>query len=100
MLEHNNEFSAVKELAGRLIEMPVLRQFGLVDNEKVDHFLATAFGAKREPPNRALDTPEQNKFMAMPSPANHTRPNDDRRRGDGVDRQGAHGRRVAPVSQE
>lgn len=51
VLECINEFLPVKELAGRLIEMPVLRQFGLVENEKVDHFLATAFGVKREPPN-------------------------------------------------
>jgi ADP-ribosylglycohydrolase len=51
VLQCINEFLPVKELAGGLIEMPVLRQFGLVENEKVDHFLATAFGAKREPPN-------------------------------------------------
>ncbi len=51
VLQCINEFLPVKELAGRLIEMPVLRQFGLVENEKADHFLAMAFGAKREPPN-------------------------------------------------
>jgi len=51
VLQCINEFLPVKELVGRLIEMPVLRQFGLVENEKVDHFLATAFGVKREPPN-------------------------------------------------
>jgi hypothetical protein len=50
VLQCINEFLPVKELAGRLIELPVLRQFGLVENEKVDHFLATAFGTKREPP--------------------------------------------------
>jgi hypothetical protein len=55
VLQCINEFLPVKELAGRLIEMPVLRQFGLVENEKVDHFLATAFGAKLEPPNRVLN---------------------------------------------
>jgi hypothetical protein len=43
-----NEFLPVRELAGRSIGVPVLRQFGLVENEKVDHFLATAFG-KNEP---------------------------------------------------
>jgi hypothetical protein len=53
VLQCINEFLPVKELAGRLIEMPALRQFGLVENEKVDRFLATAFGTKREPPNRA-----------------------------------------------
>jgi hypothetical protein len=54
VLQCINEFLPVKELAGRFIEMPVLRQFGLVENEKVDHFLATAFGTKREPPNPSL----------------------------------------------
>jgi hypothetical protein len=39
-----NEYLPVKELAGRVIRVPVLKQFGLVDNENVDTFLATAFG--------------------------------------------------------
>ena len=47
MLQIINEFLPVKELAGRLIGVPVLRQFGLVENERVDCFLATAF-AKSE----------------------------------------------------
>ena len=44
VLQLINEFLPVKELAGRLIEVPVLRQFGLVENEQVDSFLARAFG--------------------------------------------------------
>ena len=44
VLQAINEFLPVKELAGRLIQLPVLRQFGLVENEKVDGFLASAFG--------------------------------------------------------
>ena len=44
VLQLINEFLPVKELAGRLIGVPVLRQFGLVENEKVDHYLAAAFG--------------------------------------------------------
>src|SRR6266540_6997989 len=36
VLQLINEFLPVKEMAGRLIGVPVLRQFGLVDNEKVD----------------------------------------------------------------
>lgn len=48
VLQAINEFLPVKELACRLIHVPVLRQFGLVENEKVDGFLATAFG-KSEP---------------------------------------------------
>jgi len=43
MLQLINEFLPVKELAGRVIEVPVLRQFGLVENEQVDSFLASAF---------------------------------------------------------
>jgi hypothetical protein len=38
-----NEYLPVKEMAGRLIAVPVLRQFGLIENEKVDSFLATVF---------------------------------------------------------
>ena len=42
-----DQFLPVKEMAGRLIGVPELRQFGLVENEKVDHFLATALGKER-----------------------------------------------------
>jgi hypothetical protein len=48
VLQLINEYLPVKELAGRLIGVPVLRQFGLVENEKVDNFLTTAF-SKSEP---------------------------------------------------
>jgi hypothetical protein len=51
VLQLINEFLPVKELAGRLVAVPELRHFGLVDNEKVDHFLAQAFGHEKEPPN-------------------------------------------------
>jgi len=44
VLQVINEFLPVKELAGRIIRVPVLKQFGLVENEHVDCFLATAFG--------------------------------------------------------
>jgi len=47
VLQLINEFLPVQELAGRLIDVPVLRQFGLVENEKVDSFLATAFGKRK-----------------------------------------------------
>ncbi len=49
VLQLINEFLPVKEMAGRLIGVPVLRQFGLVENEKVDHFLATVFSKSSEP---------------------------------------------------
>src|SRR5690349_43346 len=43
VLQIINEYLPVKEMAGRLIGLPVLRQFGLIENEKVDSFLATVF---------------------------------------------------------
>jgi hypothetical protein len=47
VLQVINEFLPVNELAGRLIGVPVLRQFGLVENEQVDVFLASAFQKSR-----------------------------------------------------
>jgi len=47
VLQVIKEFLPVKELAGRLVGVPVLRQFGLVENEHVDGFLATAFGKSK-----------------------------------------------------
>jgi len=49
VLEIINEFLPVKEMAGRLIGVPVLRQFGLIENEKVDDFLAIVFSKNPEP---------------------------------------------------
>ena len=43
VLQVINEFLPVNELAGRLVGVSVLRQFGLVENDQVDCFLATAF---------------------------------------------------------
>ena len=59
VLEVINQFLPVKEMAGRLIGVSVLRQFGLVENEKVDHFLAAALGKKREPNPGALNRPQE-----------------------------------------
>lgn len=47
VLEVINEFLPVGEFAGQLIGVPVLKQFGLVDHEPVDHFLAAAFAQQR-----------------------------------------------------
>lgn len=44
MLRRINEFLPVKELAGRPFGTQLLRQFGLVDSEAWDQFLAVAFG--------------------------------------------------------
>jgi hypothetical protein len=43
-----NEFLPVKELAGQPIEIAILKQFGLVENETVNNFLATAFRREKE----------------------------------------------------
>jgi hypothetical protein len=44
VLHYINEFLPVRELAGRIIDVRTLRQFGLVENEKFDHFLAATLG--------------------------------------------------------
>jgi hypothetical protein len=49
VLQAINEFLPVKELAGRPVELSVLKEFGLVDNEKADELLATAFKREKEP---------------------------------------------------
>jgi hypothetical protein len=48
VLQAINEFLPVKELAGRPVEVSVLKEFGLIDNELVDGLLATAFGRGKE----------------------------------------------------
>ena len=59
-----NEFLPVKELAGRPIELPELRLFGLVENEKLDDFLATVFARLKGHSKGALDGPKQNRASA------------------------------------
>jgi hypothetical protein len=73
VLQLINEFLPVKELAGRLIGVPVLRQFGLVDNEKVDHFLATCFRQKREPAKGPLNAPEEKRIRGKVSRSRQAR---------------------------
>ena len=46
-MQHINEFLPVKELVGRVIDVPMLRQFGLAGNDKMDAFLATAFAPEQ-----------------------------------------------------
>jgi len=43
VLQLINEFLPVSEFAGRIVNVSVLRDFGLVENERVDNLLATAF---------------------------------------------------------
>lgn len=59
VLQLINEFLPVKEMGGRLIGAPVLRQFGLIENEKVDSFLATVFSKSPELAESSLNTANQ-----------------------------------------
>jgi hypothetical protein len=43
MLQLIDEFLPVKEFAGRVVNVGVLRDFGLVENDHVDNFLTSAF---------------------------------------------------------
>ena len=43
VLQLINEFLPVNEFAGRVVNVNVLRDFGLVENKRADDFLATAF---------------------------------------------------------
>ncbi len=43
VLQIINEYLPVKEMAGRLIGVRVLRQFGLIENDKMDSYLANVF---------------------------------------------------------
>ena len=63
VLEVINEFLPVKEMAGRLIGVPVLRQFGLIENEKVDQFLAVVFSNSPEPAKSSLNATDQKRVQ-------------------------------------
>ena len=51
VLQLINEFLPVNEFVGRIVGVPVLREFGLVKNEQVDSLLATAFSKSRPAPS-------------------------------------------------
>lgn len=63
VLQLINEFLPVKEMAGRLIGASVLRQFGLVENEKVDSFLATVFSKCPEPAENSPNATNQQRVQ-------------------------------------
>ena len=63
VLQLINEFLPVKEMAGRLIGASVLRQFGLIENEKVDSFLATVFSRNPEPAESSLNAKDQSRVQ-------------------------------------
>ncbi len=56
VLQYINEYLPVNELAGKPIDLQTLKEFALVENEKRDLFLASAF-ARNEPP--AEVTPQE-----------------------------------------
>jgi hypothetical protein len=63
VLQIINEFLPVKEMAGRFIGVPVLRQFGLIENEKVDNFLATVFSKRPDPAENSLSTVDEKRVQ-------------------------------------
>jgi hypothetical protein len=64
VLQLINEFLPVKELAGKVINLPVLREFSLVKSEKFDRFLATVFGKPQKHNGSSTDKPRQNRIRA------------------------------------
>jgi hypothetical protein len=62
VLEVINEFLPVRELVGRLIGVPVLRQFGLVESEKVDNYLMSCFRQKRQRAKASIKRPEEKRI--------------------------------------
>ena len=63
VLEIINEYLPVKEMVGRLISVPVLRQFGLIENEKVDSFLATVFSKCDERAESSANAKDQQRVQ-------------------------------------
>ena len=68
VLEHINEFLPVSEFAGRIINVSVLRQFGLVENEKVNSFLAAVFSKCPESAEGSLNATNQRRAQRREKP--------------------------------
>ena len=69
VLQYINEFLPVKELVGRAIDIPTLRQFGLAGNEKMDSFLATAFAPSDRNDEVQVSEAKRVASHAKPSPS-------------------------------
>jgi len=69
VLDAINEYLPVKEMAGRMIGVPVLRQFGLVESEALEHFLAASFGS-----NNASESTAGSESQLRQAGANVTSP--------------------------
>jgi hypothetical protein len=65
VLQFINEYLPVRELAGSPISVSVLRQFGLVNHENVDRFLAAAF-RRRPTPREKRPTRLKGRSPAQP----------------------------------
>jgi len=59
VLEYINEYLPVKEMAGRMIGVPVLRQFGLVDNGALDQLLSSTFGKASDSAKSLADVSDE-----------------------------------------
>jgi hypothetical protein len=57
VLQLINEFLPVSELVGRIVGVPVLRQFGLVEHAQVDSLLATVFAKSASSKSKRALTP-------------------------------------------
>jgi hypothetical protein len=68
VLQVINEFLPVKEMAGRLIGASVLRQFGLIENEKVDSFLAAVFSKTPEPAESSVNASNPRRVQRREKP--------------------------------
>lgn len=69
VLQYIDHFLPVKELAGRAFDLEVLRQFGLVDSERTDSFLNSAFASRdslAQPPRPALGKGQEDQTPKTP----------------------------------
>jgi len=66
VLQLINEYLPVQELVGRMVDVPTLRQFGLIENEKLDALLTSAFRPTIEA--EATTRPEQSPKAVCDNP--------------------------------
>ena len=68
VLQLINEFLPVRELAGRSIELPTLRQFGLVDNAKADEVLTAMLARQKRPAVKPAKKPKAKRIRSPDRP--------------------------------
>ena len=68
VLQLINEFLPVRELAGRSIELPTLRQFGLVDNAKTDEVLAALLARQKRRAAKPTKKPKAKRVRSQARP--------------------------------